>query len=79
MKIENCLKPGMGWLRDGSIPLRFQGVSQLSCVQTNNKKELGRPAPARLTIPDVIPFRTIQVFKNFVLSRLGQFKSLRIL
>src|SRR5215471_4483960 len=34
-----------GWLRDGAIPLRFQGVSQLSCVQTNNKKEQGRPAP----------------------------------
>jgi len=31
---------GVEWLRDGSIPLRFQGVSQLSSVQTNNKKEL---------------------------------------
>jgi hypothetical protein len=30
----------MGWLRDGSIPLRFQGVSQLSYVQTKSKKEL---------------------------------------
>jgi hypothetical protein len=30
----------MGWLRDGSIPLRFQGVSQLSCVQTKSKKKL---------------------------------------
>src|SRR5215475_3580643 len=29
----------MGWLRDGSIP-RFQGVSQLSSVQTKSKKEL---------------------------------------
>src|SRR5215475_3593250 len=27
-------------LRDGSIPLRFQGVSQLSSVQTKSKKEL---------------------------------------
>jgi hypothetical protein len=27
-------------LRDGSIPLRFQGVSQLSCVQTKSKKKL---------------------------------------
>jgi hypothetical protein len=28
------------WVRDGSIPLRFQGVSQLSCVQTKSKKKL---------------------------------------
>jgi hypothetical protein len=31
---------GTGWLRDGSIPLRFLGVSQLSCVQTKSKKKL---------------------------------------
>ena len=31
---------------DTSIPLSFfKELSQLSCVQTNNKKELGRPAP----------------------------------